>query len=186
MSDPLAEFDLQQSYFELFRLPVAFDIEYDTLNACYLEWQKAVHPDRFVARGDQKQRLAVECSAFVNQAYETLNSPVLRAVYLLEVAGVSVNSDRHTVVDSAFLIQQMELRDDLVSIGDSADPKRAVEQLLSEARRMLATLEDEFVTEWSARTEEAFQKAAAITHKMHFLVKFIAEAEQMEEELPDY
>lgn len=185
MSDPLADFDLQQNYFDLFRLPVAFDIEYDTLNSCYLEWQKVVHPDRFVALGEQKQRWSVQCTVFVNQAYETLKSPILRAVYLLEVAGVSVNSDRHTVADAAFLMQQMELRDDLVNVGDSTDPKRAVEQLLSEARCMLMALEDEFVTEWSARTEEALQKAAAVTHKMHFLVKFIAEAEQLEEELPN-
>lgn len=185
MSESPTVFDLQQSYFELFRLPVAFDVEQDALDSRYLALQKAVHPDRFVTSGEQAQRLSVQYAAFVNKAYETLQSPLLRAVYLLKMADVSVNYDRHTVTDAPFLMQQMELRDELMSIRDSADPEVSIAQLLSEARGLLVALEKAFVAEWSERTNESLQKAAEVTHKMHFLVKFIVEAEQLEETLLD-
>ncbi len=186
MSDHQAGLDLQQNYFELLQMPVAYSIDRQVLDARYRELQKAVHPDRFAAQGEQGQRLAVQYAAFVNQAYDTLKSALSRAIYLLELERVAVNSDRHTVVDSAFLMQQMELRDELMSVRDSADPEAAVVQLLDEARQMLAGLEAEFVGLWESRTEDDLKQAASTTHKMHFLVKFIAEAEQLEEELLDY
>ncbi|WP_211829234.1 Fe-S protein assembly co-chaperone HscB [Kistimonas asteriae] len=186
MSDRQAGLNLQQNYFELFQMPVAYDVDHQALDTRYRELQKAVHPDRFAVQGEQGQRLAVQYAAFVNQAYDTLRSALSRAIYLLELEGVEVNSDRHTVADSAFLMQQMELRDELMAVRDSADPEAALAQLLDEARQMLAGLETNFVGCWAARAEDSLRQAANITHKMHFLVKFIAEAEQLEEELLDY
>lgn len=186
MSDHLVGLDLQQNYFELFRMPVGYDIDHQALDACYRELQKVVHPDRFAAQGKQGQRLAVQYAAFVNQAYDTLRPALSRAVYLLELEGVEVDPDSHTIADPAFLMQQMELRDGLMAVRDSADSGTALARLLDEARQMLAGLETGFVNCWTARTEDSLRQAADITRKMHFLVKFIAEAEQLEEELSDY
>src|SRR5258706_8814504 len=49
----------------------------------------------------------------VNEAYRTLKSPVLRAKYLLELHGVDVGFETNTAMPPEFLVEQMELREQL-------------------------------------------------------------------------
>jgi len=47
--------------------------------------QQEFHPDRFASKGDVDKRLAVQTASLINQAYDTLKSPLKRAQYLLEL-----------------------------------------------------------------------------------------------------
>jgi molecular chaperone HscB len=47
-------------YFELFAIPVQFDVDLDLINARYLELQKILHPDRHASFGAQEQLVAVQ------------------------------------------------------------------------------------------------------------------------------
>ena len=87
--------DLTQNHFELFGLPVAFDIDSQQLAERYRELQRTLHPDRYASASAQEQRLAVQYSGLVNEAYSTLNRPLSRALYLLGLAGVQPPVGRH-------------------------------------------------------------------------------------------
>jgi molecular chaperone HscB len=114
--------DFKQNYFELFSLPVQFAVDSALLGEHYRQLQQELHPDRYASAPAQQQRVAVQYSALVNQAYATLNKPLARALYLLELAGMSQEQISAEPVDGGFLIEQMELREKLESLHDLVDP----------------------------------------------------------------
>ena len=71
--------DFQQNYFQLFDLPVHFALDQAQLGARYRQLQGELHPDRYASASDHEQRLAVQYSALVNEAYATLRKPLARA-----------------------------------------------------------------------------------------------------------
>ena len=81
--------DFQQNYFQLFDLPRQFHLDSAELGARFRQLQGQLHPDRFTSKSQHEQRIAVQYSAFVNQAYTALRKPLERAFYLLELVGMS-------------------------------------------------------------------------------------------------
>lgn len=50
----------------------------------YLELQQALHPDRFVRKDQEEEKIRAEAaSSLVNKAYHTLKNPLSRAVYMV-------------------------------------------------------------------------------------------------------
>ncbi|MQK16796.1 Fe-S protein assembly co-chaperone HscB, partial [Escherichia coli] len=68
----------------------------------------------------REQRLALEQSARLNEAYQTLRSAPRRALYLLALSGRELPLEV-TVQDPEFLFQQMRWREELEDLQDSAD-----------------------------------------------------------------
>ena len=66
--------DFSRNHFELFGLPVGFDMDRDLLAERYLALQAAVHPDRFASAPDQERRLSMQASTRVNEAFQTLKA----------------------------------------------------------------------------------------------------------------
>ena len=181
-----AVLDLRSSYFELFGVTESYDCDRNAIQGRYLDLQRIVHPDRFVGLGERGQRLAVQYAAFVNEAYDTLCSPLKRALYLLELSDHPVNVEKNTVMDAGFLMEQMSLREDLGDVRDAADPEAAIEEVKERAEELLAGLQQGFVEAWQAKTPESLERAADFARKMHFADKLITEAEQLEEEILDF
>ena len=107
-------------HFALFELQPSFNLDLDQLATRYRELARGVHPDRFADASEREQRLALEQSASLNEAYQTLKSPPKRARYLLALNGGELPLEV-TVHDPEFLLQQMELREELEDLQDSAD-----------------------------------------------------------------
>lgn len=74
-------------HFALFDLQPSFRLDLDQLAARYRELARQVHPDRFADAGEREQRLALERSACLNEAYQILKTPSQRARYLLAMRG---------------------------------------------------------------------------------------------------
>ncbi len=182
--DSMAGIDLRSNYFELFAVPVGFDIQRASIQGRYLELQRMVHPDRFADQGERGQRLAVQSAAFVNEAYETLCNPVKRALYLLALANHPVDSDQRTVKDMDFLMEQMSLREALAEAPSSADPEQALEALQRRANTLMNDLQEQFVSGWHAG-ESGYEQAAGAVQKMQFVEKLLVEIEQAEEDFFD-
>lgn len=119
--------NLQSTDFELFALPVEFQQDLATIDARWKDLQREVHPDNFVAQGATAQRLSMQWSVRINEAYQRLKDPLKRAAYLCELHGVAVNAESNTTMPTAFLIQQMEWRDAL----DEAATAAQLEKLMS-------------------------------------------------------
>ena len=121
---------LQANDFELFGLPMQFAIERDALDARWKDLQREAHPDRFAAEGAAAQRIAMQWSVRINEAYRRLKEPVKRAAYLCELHGAAVNAENNTAMPAVFLTQQMTWREAL----DETQTPAQLETLLSEVQ----------------------------------------------------
>src|SRR5499426_1503841 len=83
------------------------------LEKAYREVQSRVHPDRFAHAGDAERRASLQWTTRVNEAYRTLKDPVQRGRHLLELHGVDVAFETNTQMPTDFLMQQLELREEL-------------------------------------------------------------------------
>jgi molecular chaperone HscB len=103
--------DIDDNYFALFGLAIGFSLDNTALAGRYRELQRQYHPDRFAHHPEEQQK-AVQWSAQLNTAYDTLNNPVKRASYLLELAAhpISLNT---SIADTDFLMSQLELREQM-------------------------------------------------------------------------
>jgi molecular chaperone HscB len=174
--------DFQRNYFQLFDLPQTFVVDQAQLGVRYRKLQKELHPDRYAGGSAHEQRLAVQYSALINQAYATLRKPLARSLYLLQVSGVSAEEVAAQQIDGGFLIAQMELREKLESIPGLVDPETALDHLVSEIGEDMAALREQFAQAYAA---ERLPAAASACVKMQYLDKLLIEAEQMESRLMD-
>jgi molecular chaperone HscB len=131
-----------------------------------------VHPDRFASAGDAERRASLQWTTRVNEAYRTLSSPVQRARYLLELAGVDVAFETDTAMPTEFLMRQMELREALERAGDARDAQ-ALDALRAELLTDKRELERELGEALDERRDHA--GAAGLTRKLMFLDKLDAE-----------
>lgn len=157
-----------KNYFEIFNLPVQFAIDLNKLSVQYRDVQKKVHPDKFVSAGEQQSRQAVQITALVNQAYDVLKSPVSRAQYLLKLAGLDIDHEQDTTMDPMFLMQQMELREEIEAVRSKDDPLAAVDALVKQIKSDLNAVMEQFDTAYQAGD---YDKAHEWTRKMQFLNK---------------
>lgn len=173
---------LQQNHFELFGLEPGFDIDPHYLATRYRELQRQVHPDRFASASDQERLLSVQQAAQVNEAYQTLKFPLSRARYLLELRGVSLN-DQDTTMDPVFLMEQIELREELAAVRDKSDPLTALMRLRdtieAKERAFIASLSEAF----SNGAPAALEGARITVRKLQFMARLNSEVEELEEEL---
>ena len=102
-----------QNHFELFGLAPAYALDPERLERSYREIQSRVHPDRFAHAGDAERRASLQWTTRVNEAYRTLKDPVQRGKHLLELHGVDVGFETNTQMPTDFLLQQLELREEL-------------------------------------------------------------------------
>lgn len=168
-------------HFALFELQPAFDLDVEALAVRYRELARKVHPDRFADAGEQEQRRAVEASANLNEAYQTLRTPSRRARYLLALQGQEMPLEA-TVHDPEFLMQQMQWREELEELQDEAD-LAGVTRFKSRLKTAQQALNDAFSAAWQdpSRREEAER----LVRRMQFLDKLSQEVRLLEERLDD-
>jgi len=103
--------NLNQDHFELFGLPARFAVDAAALELRYRELQREVHPDRFAAAPELERRASMQLATRVNEAYQTLKSPLRRAVYILRLRGVDPEFETNTAMPPEFLMEQMSWRE---------------------------------------------------------------------------
>ncbi|HSV36547.1 MAG TPA: Fe-S protein assembly co-chaperone HscB [Ramlibacter sp.] len=126
--------NLQSSDFELFGLPERFDQDRAVIDTRWKELQREAHPDRFAAQGQAAQRVAMQWSVRINEAYQRLKEPLKRAAYLCELRGAPINAENNTAMPTDFLMEQMAWREALDEATDEAGLD-ALDGELSRARR---------------------------------------------------
>ena len=170
--------DFNQNYFEIFGLLIDFNVDSDQLAERYRELQKELHPDRFASGTDQEKRLSMQWSALVNTARETLRAPLPRAIYMLELRGLTV--DHNPRLPPEFLMQQIELREELEELEESSAPLDGLDKFKA---RLNGTL-NELGATFTATDDD--ERSLRLVYEMQFLTKLLVAADQLEEKLLDY
>ncbi|KAF4547600.1 HSCB C-terminal oligomerization domain-containing protein [Elsinoe fawcettii] len=115
---PAKESFLPQTHYDYFPLTLGpdrippkapFKVDLKALRREFLQLQSKAHPDLAPAG---KKRQAEALSSRINEAYKTLQNPLLRAQYLLSLRGIDVAEDETAKVeDPDLLMEVLETRE---------------------------------------------------------------------------
>jgi molecular chaperone HscB len=127
---------LQANDFELFDVPARFVQDRAQIDTRWKALQREAHPDRFAAEGAAAQRVAMQWSVRINEAYQRLKDPLKRAAYLCELQGAPVQAENNTAMPAAFLMQQMAWRENLDDTESAAGLEALADEVAAEQRRV--------------------------------------------------
>jgi molecular chaperone HscB len=134
--------NLASSDFELFGLSPRFQLDTSQLDQQWKQLQRQVHPDQVASQGAADKRLAMQWSVRVNEAYQRLKNPLRRAAYLCELHGAPIRAEDNTAMPAAFLMQQMQWREDLDEATEASAIEVLQQQLLMEKKSLLQQCAD--------------------------------------------
>lgn len=121
-----------------------FGVDARALRSEFLALQGRAHPDRHAGAADKRR--AAARSARINDAYRTLQSPLLRAQHLLRLRGRDVAGDEHARVEEPGLL------------GEVMEARERIEEARTELELEPVRSENEArVDECVAALEEAFR-----------------------------
>lgn len=117
------------NYFKILQQNEIFDIDFKILRDKYRHMQSILHPDKFSNRwgtisstntvsifwnyrSTEEKNISEDFSSLVNKAYDTLQSPLKRALHLLCLKGEKINEDEK-INDSEFLMEIMEINEEV-------------------------------------------------------------------------
>jgi len=173
---------LNSNFFELFELPVSYDVDLNQIQKYYMDLQRQVHPDKFANASDQEKRLSMQQTSWINEAQATLKDPVLRAIYLLKLKGTDINLENETTMDAGFLMQQLEMRDRLEHIKKEDDPLAVLDgmakELKSSSNNMMVSFSESYET-------EQIDDAREYIRKLQFMQKAKKEIDTLTAEIED-
>ena len=177
--------DLSTTHFDLFGLPQVFDVDLELLDRNYRELQRSVHPDRFVNASDLERRLSMQQATLINEGYQALKDPLKRGRYLLQLDGREFDDERNTTSDTAFLMEQMELREALADVRGSEDAFQALGQIMDRIAADIDRLVSELQNQFSKADADSLDGAADSLTKMQFFRRLQEEAGEIEADLED-
>ncbi|WP_100752928.1 co-chaperone HscB [Vibrio salilacus] len=168
------------NYFELFGLPSQFTLDGSLLASQFRQLQTQFHPDKFATASERDRLMAVQKAAQINDAYQILKSPISRAEYLLAENGVELRGEQQTMQDPMFLMEQMELREELEDIAGSDDPESALFDFDTKVSKMF---KQQLVSVEQELNDSDWSHAADRVRKLKFIAKLKHEIELVEEKL---
>jgi molecular chaperone HscB len=166
--------NLQSNDFELFGVPVRFAQDRAALDTRWKDLQREAHPDKFAAQGAAAQRVAMQWSVRINEAYQRLKDPLKRAAYLCELHGAPVNAENNTAMPGSFLMQQMEWREALDDTPSGAAGAGTLQSLLQEVTTAHAVVLSavEALIDTSSSASPDFPAAAQQVRALMFIQRF--------------
>lgn len=132
------------SFFDLLGLRPGYDLDLTELRRKYFAVVRDIHPDRMIAADPAAQRLCMRTSALINQAFEVLRDPLLRAEYLLELAGGKAATDDKQVPQSV-LSEALMLREEIEE-AKAADDRRALDGVRRQVQARFDTTREEIAS----------------------------------------
>jgi molecular chaperone HscB len=171
ISEALSGARIDDDDFRLFAISQRFVQDHAMLNARWKALQAQAHPDNFAAAGAAAQRVAMQWSIRVNEAYRRLKDPLERAAHLCELHGHALGAESNTRMPVEFLQQQMAWRE---ALEEAATPQR-IEALAAEVAARQRSLHDELAILIDERQD--WPAAAAQVRALMFMTRFAADIE---------
>jgi molecular chaperone HscB len=158
--------DIKQNFFQLYSLPRCYAVDLSQLQNRHRQLQRKFHPDRYVTATTADQRLAVQVTAYLNQAFKTLKNPVARGVYLLELAGLEPLAVSKTQMPADFLLQQISLRESIDDLPKSLNMDQDISELFNRLQQQYKAIEIEFANTYG---NGELSKAEVAIRKLQFM-----------------
>ncbi len=131
-------------YFALLGVPRRYDLSADELRQKYLALNRHAHPDFHANDSPEVRDLSMTIASALNDAYRTLNDPISRAEYLLEVLGGAGSADDRSTPDG-FMDVVDGLQEELFDAQQDAAAKQHLGEAFGERlSAMVAELADVF------------------------------------------
>jgi molecular chaperone HscB len=165
-------FDFKQDFFQLFGLSQQYRIDNALLDQRYHALQMQVHPDKFSHLSEAERRVSMQWATRVNEAYQTMASPISRARYLLSLQGVDTQEETNTAMPMDFLMQQMEWRDAIEEAQHESDV-RALDQMELRLQHEMRELQQKIAAKID--DEHDYAMAAESVRKLKFMEKIVEE-----------
>ena len=162
---------LQSSDFDIFGLAPRYAIDRAALDARWKDLQREAHPDRFATSPAAAQREAMQWSVRINEAYQRLKEPLKRAAYLCEINGAPIRAEDNTAMPPAFLMQQMQWREDLDDADTLADLERMAAEVAAARRTMVEALQR------TADVQRDFAVLAQQVRSLMFVERFASDVD---------
>jgi molecular chaperone HscB len=163
--------NLQSTDFELFQIPMQFAQDSAVLDTRWKELQREAHPDKFAAQGVAAQRIAMQWSVRINEAYQRLKDPLRRASYLCELHGAPIHAEKNTAMPTDFLLQQMQWREALEEAKTVQDMEEIASQSNRSGREQLSKIEQ------TLDIDKDFTAAAQQVRSLMFIERFSSEVD---------
>ncbi|HEY0669925.1 MAG TPA: Fe-S protein assembly co-chaperone HscB [Sphingobacteriaceae bacterium] len=108
------------NYFELYDIPVTFEVNTDAVKRKFYELSKKYHPDFFINESKEKQEEILELSTLNNKAYHVLSHPLRRIEYILKLHDLIAEGDKYQLPQS-FLMEMMDINEALMELQFETD-----------------------------------------------------------------
>jgi len=154
------------NFFTLLQLPETFIIDLKKLDQNYQSIQKEIHPDRFASLADEAKIVSIKKAAQVNDAYQTLKSPIRRAEYLLHLYDIDIHDEKYTAVAQDFLMLQMEWREELETHKQN---KEALEKLANDIQKNKSEMLNQLPEYFESKNN--LNSAIKVTRELNFIEK---------------
>ena len=165
------------NYFELYELPVSFNIDAGMLKKKFYELSKRYHPDFYATESDEKQQEILELSTQVNKAYTTLLDQQKRMAYVLSLFQLLEEGQKQSLPQS-FLMEMMDINEALMELEFDAGAKDVLEKLEVQVKAIetnivggLAAQFLAFDTSAADDRENILLKIRDIWHKKKYLLR---------------
>jgi len=153
------------NHFQKFNLETSFQIDLSELETKYLKLQQQFHPDTAIEKPQDQIN-----SILINQAYQILKTPIKRAIYLLQLQGINIDSEECSIKPSQEnLVLVMEIREDILENVDN------LEQISNIRQKIKALIATEMPQIADLLILKQYQIAAQKLIKVKYLDKIIAD-----------
>ena len=109
------------NYFELYNLPILYQVDEAQVKKKFYELSKNFHPDFHVNESEEKQQEILELSTLNNKAYQVLSNPLKRIEYILQLNNLMTEGDKYQLPQD-FLMDMMDVNEALMEQEFDADP----------------------------------------------------------------
>jgi molecular chaperone HscB len=174
--------------FDTLGVPPSFSLSLEDLATRQRDLSWALHPDRFVGRPASERRAALGRAIEVNEAHRTLKNPLTRAEALLGRLGLSLHEGQEPPASPEFLMEMMDLREDLRTAGRSQNAAE-VQRLAARVREQEAALAQKLSSCFEAAQDNK-QSPDAVKLEIHqtlgslrYLRRFLDEADAYLDEI---
>ena len=163
------------NYFELFGLPIGFQVDTNKLRAAFMDIQRASHPDKFAQSNAYEQEEALERSALANKGFSLLNNKDQIMPYVLELKGI-IDLDEKYALSPAFLMEMMELNEAWIEADDETAKQSILSQIKAIQDEILEPIEGYLeMDQTDSISQEAMLQIKEYYYKKKYLDRILAE-----------